>query len=87
MTKTQFTKRLKEMTRNTKHLTEEECMRLFKSGAINTGDYEDNYLLPKIILTAALENIARRFHPLNPKDKRRETVSRAFSDLMALRGS
>ena len=78
MTKTQFTKRLKEMTRNTKRLTEEECIRLFESGAINTGDYEDNYLLPKIILTVALENIAWQFKPLNPQDNREVANLRHF---------
>ena len=46
---------------------EKECLRLFECGAINTADYEDNFVLPKIILSVALLNCADQYKPLHEK--------------------
>jgi hypothetical protein len=48
----------------------DECTRLFKSGAVDTEKYEDNYRLPKTILTVALENTAHQYRPIIDRDKR-----------------
>jgi hypothetical protein len=47
-----------------------ECERLFNSSGIDTTKYEDDYRLPKIILTVALENQIRQYSPLSPSDKK-----------------
>lgn len=39
-----------------------ECDRLYESGAVDTGAFEDNYLLPKVILTVAIENQVRQYN-------------------------
>ena len=54
MTKTQFTKKTRGLIKNLDII--KECERLFDSGGIDTKSYEDNYKLPKIILSVALEN-------------------------------
>jgi len=41
-----------------------ECERLFKSGGVNPGDYNDGYSLPKILLYVALTNLADQYKPL-----------------------
>lgn len=43
-----------------------ECERLFKSGAIDTSSYpDDEYSLPKILLSVALLNVANDLRPLS----------------------
>jgi hypothetical protein len=40
------------------------------SGAIDIESYEDNYLLPKILLSAIGNDMARQYMPYGDKDKR-----------------
>lgn len=42
--------------------------RFIKSGAINLEAYEDNYVLPKILLAACLHDIAYQYEPFNKAD-------------------
>ena len=44
----------------------EECNRLFKCGGIDTEHYPDDYILPRVIFTVALENIQSQYFPPNP---------------------
>lgn len=50
--------------------TKSECIRLFQSGAVDTSEYACDFILPRIILTVALENIASGYAPLHPDHKR-----------------
>ena len=70
MTKTQFKKRIASMKRDINRYVDRETVRLFESGAINKDSYEDDYQLPKIILAAALKNLAFQYLPLTPEGKR-----------------
>ena len=40
-----------------------ECDRLYECGGIDPPSYENNYILPKIIFTVALETQARQYSP------------------------
>ena len=70
MTKTQFKKKIASMKKDVSKYIDEETLRLFNSGAINKNSYEDNYALPKIILTVALKNLSFQYLPLTPEGKR-----------------
>ncbi len=41
----------------------EKCNQLYDSGAVNTDDYEDDFLLPKMCIIVALENQAAKYSP------------------------
>lgn len=55
-----------------------ECNRLYDSGAVDTGSYENNYALPKIILSVAIENQIRQYLPLDSKWKKEARNLRHF---------
>ena len=61
MTKTQFKRKTLELIKNLDIY--KECERLFDSGGIEPDDYDDNYELPKIILTVALNNVKSSYYP------------------------
>lgn len=50
----------------------EVCKRLVDSGALNLEEYEDNYRLPKIVLSAALRDTAADWRAPRLADDRRE---------------
>lgn len=43
----------------------EQCFRLYRSGAIDNNDYEDDYRLPKICLYVALSWMKTQYQPLS----------------------
>ena len=55
-----------------------ESMRLFNSGAIDTNQYENDYLLPRIILTVAIENQIKQYFPLCIEGKKEVKNLRHF---------
>ncbi len=72
MTEKQFMSLVKSMKKDMNEFIERECRRLFNSGAIDPQDYDaatTQYILPKIILTVALQNAAWQYAPLNPRNK------------------
>jgi len=63
MTREQFDEKVKGMMGDVNIYVKKECARLFECGAVNPDDWEDDYLLPKIILIVALENAAGQYKP------------------------
>ena len=57
MTKTQFKKKIASMKKDINKFIDAETLRLFKSGAIDIEAFEDDFLLPRIILSVALGNL------------------------------
>ena len=55
-----------------------ECDKLYDSGGVDTGAYENDYLLPKIILTVAIENQVHQYMPLSPEGKKEVKNLRHF---------
>lgn len=63
MTKKQLISKVKSMKKDYNQYIEKECARLYDSGAINTEDYLQDFVLAKIILHVALLNCADQYAP------------------------
>ena len=48
--------------------TVKKCEQLLNSGGVDVSEFEDNYLLPKILLHVSLSNEARQYQPLGQHD-------------------
>ena len=64
-----FEDKVKEMVFNLNQDLTKECIRLFNCGGVDPEDYDSDYMLPKIILTVALENLSEGFIPLTKEGK------------------
>jgi hypothetical protein len=51
--------------------TRTEMLRLYKCGGIDPEDYENDYLLPMIIMCVALQNISNSYSPTTRSEKRK----------------
>ena len=69
MKKAECLTKIREMLKDVRGSAIAKADHLLKSGAINLDSYENNYLLPKIILTVVLEDIAGAYAPLTRKSK------------------
>jgi hypothetical protein len=69
-TQAQFERKLDSMLPKLFLAIKEEAIRLFKSGAVDPESHLDNYVLPKICLIMALDNISIQYMPTSPSDKR-----------------
>ena len=73
MTKTQFKRKYRELVKQTADRLIEKGDSALRSGAIDPERFEDNYLLPKIVITAALKSSIYDWRPL--RDEHRKMVS------------
>lgn len=62
--KREHKKKINELIKTFNEGLSAEVERLYNSGGIDPADYEDDYILPKIILTAALYHRKDDFRPL-----------------------
>ena len=69
MTKEKMFEKVKELNELLSVRLEAEIERLYDSGGIDPEKYEDNYLLPKILLHVALTKEAECFQPLSKEGK------------------
>ena len=69
MTDQEFKAKYAELVEKTKESLLKEGERLLHCGGVAVSEYEDNYLLPKIILTVALENEVDNWSPFNREDQ------------------
>ena len=69
-TKDQCLEKLAEMADQVKGHIMEKAAQLLKSGAINLPDFENDYQLPKILLTASLEHEADQWRPFDKAMRR-----------------
>ena len=70
MNKSEFKCKVDSMIPDLTEAIRKECDRLFDCGAIDTGQYEDNYSLPKIIITVAIENQIHKYSPFTDAAKK-----------------
>ena len=56
MTLKQFEAKIRELIRTEKAAILAGAIRLYKSGAVDTSLYNDNYILPRLILVTVLKN-------------------------------
>lgn len=78
MTKSQFMKKVRELARRTEKDIIDESWRLLNSGAIDLAKYENDYSLPKAVMTVACEKAAWNWHPLSPELKAEAVNLRRF---------
>lgn len=81
LTKEKAVERIDEMLRSRliAHVRQ-ECVRLLNTGAIEITDYKDDYILPKMIISVALETEAACYNPstLTPEQKKDRANLRHF---------
>ena len=66
MNKVDFTAKIKEMLPELNKAILEEAEKLYACGGVDTGSFDNNYVLPKIILAVALENQVHQYMPFHP---------------------
>ena len=69
MTKKQCMQKVRELAQTMRQDLIEEAERLFDSGAIEKKEYDDDYRLPKILITAAIKRRGDGFSPLADEGK------------------
>jgi hypothetical protein len=70
MTREQFLNKVKEMLPDMNLMLLEKAEEVLLTGAFDLESYEDNYLLPKIFLSAMGEEIKFQFEPFSKVDKK-----------------
>jgi hypothetical protein len=69
MTKNQFKKKYRELVKNVSVELIQRGEAALKSGAIEISDFGDDYALPKIVITAALNTATYSYRPHHPEHK------------------
>ena len=64
MTKNQFRKKYRELVKTTAKDLIERGEKALKCGGFEIESYTDDFILPKIVITAAIENAKYNFRPL-----------------------
>lgn len=70
MDKAEFDAKIYEMIGRVPEALKLECDRLWRSGGVDTTRFENDYRLPKVILTVALETLAYKYMPMSELDKK-----------------
>lgn len=65
----QFKDKVDSMLPDLMKAIQAEALRLFASGAIDTAEFGDDFALPKICLTVAIENQAHQYRPPSSRYK------------------
>ena len=71
MTKAQFKQKAKQLKKEVNKLIDTRIDKVIQSGAVDFDKYENNYLLPKIFISAIGSEIENQFMPLT-KESRKE---------------
>lgn len=65
-----ITKRTRDIINESAKHMKKNIERAFNSGGINLSDYEDNNILPRIIMTALLKEEMNQYPPIRKEDKK-----------------
>lgn len=57
--------RCEELTKELKSDVLKEAERLLNSGAVDVREYQDNFVLPKLLMVTALRNVADGLSPVS----------------------
>ena len=71
ITKRQLKTKTKELIKNSSKSMVENIDKAMASGAIDLNSYEDNYILPKILLCALLKEELHQYKPLGDDAKKK----------------
>ena len=78
MTRKQAEKKVRELIQRTAVKMREDLDSLLRSGGVPLDDYEDDYRLPKAIMTALCLSAAGQWRPLTP-DHTQERLVKDFA--------
>ena len=78
MNKADFMAKIKEMLPDLNEAILKEAGKLYSCGGVDTGSFDNDYVLPKIVLTVALENQAFQYMPFHPDYKKEVKNLRKF---------
>ena len=67
MTKREFKRKARWLATEASKAVYAEAVRLFGSGAVDPAEYGDNFELPKICLTVALERASEGYAPMTQR--------------------
>lgn len=73
--------KVKELMAETMQMFSEKYDKLMKSGAVDLEDYEDNYILPKLIMAALCKEAQWQWMPLHKKEDFRNEVENMYTCL------
>jgi len=70
MTRKEFASNLNELIEQIPNIIKGQAQHYIVSGAINLDDYENNFILPKVVLCASLSEVKFQFQPLSDDGKK-----------------
>jgi hypothetical protein len=70
MTDKQIKSKVKELVKTLAADIEHEAIALSRTGAVDASEFDDDYRLPKILVTAAVESRKNGFRPLCTDDRK-----------------
>lgn len=70
MTRTKFRKRTKSLKKDMLLIIDQGIEKVIQNNLVDFDKYEDNYLLPKIFMSAIGAEIERQFRPLSKESKK-----------------
>lgn len=65
MTKTQFRSKVKQLKKEVNRLIDNRTEKILRSGCVDLNDYENNFVLPKIFMSAMGDEIKWQLKPLD----------------------
>jgi len=65
MTEAQFQKRMKELIKENSRSIEKRIAKALSSGCFDLSDHEDNFLLPKAVMTAVCKEMTSQWEPFS----------------------
>lgn len=69
MTKIQFMEKCKSLIYQSRNYLIDQCEKAYNSGALNISEAENDYYIPRIVISVALRNASREFGPVSPEGK------------------
>jgi hypothetical protein len=70
MTRKEFDAKLNELISQIPDLIKGQAQHYIVNGAIDLDDYENDFILPKAVLCAALAEVKFQFHPLSDEGRK-----------------
>ena len=78
MTKSQLRKKVNELISQSAKAQRDNIDKVLKSGAVNLSDFEDNYLLPKIVISALLTEEIHQYKPFSNQKTHLKAVNNIY---------
>jgi len=81
MTNAQFKKKVKDCMKSDKAHIDRLIDKAIASGCMDISGAEDNYILPKALITAIYREMSRQYHPLDHMKAAKKEVENIYNHL------